>query len=49
MIIYFIHFANLYLKYQYKGVVQPMAEYETTGTGLFVTLGVGYRFAKWIK
>jgi hypothetical protein len=42
-------YQKLYLKYQYKGVVQPMAEYESTGTGLFVTLGIGYRFAKWIK
>lgn len=42
-------YQKMYLKYQYKGVVQPMAEYESTGTGLFVTLGVGYRFAKLIK
>jgi hypothetical protein len=42
-------YQKLYLKYQYKGVEQPTAEYETTGTGLFVTLGVGYRFAKLIK
>lgn len=42
-------YQKLYLKYQYKGVVQPTAEYESTGTGLFVTLGIGYRFAKLIK
>lgn len=42
-------YQKMYLKYQYKGVVQPMAEYESTGTGLFVGLGIGYRFAKWIK
>lgn len=42
-------YQKMYLKYQYKGVVQPMAEYESTGTGLFVTFGVGYRFAKLIK
>lgn len=42
-------YQKLYLRYQYKGVEQPLAEYETTGTGLFVTLGVGYRFAKLIK
>ncbi|MFN7830347.1 MAG: hypothetical protein ACK5Q2_00025 [Bacteroidota bacterium] len=42
-------YQKMYLKYQYKGVVQPMAEYESTGTGLFVTLGIGYRFATWIK
>ncbi len=42
-------YQKMYLKYQYKGIVQPTAEYEATGTGLFVTLGVGYRFAKLIK
>ena len=42
-------YQKMYLKYQYKGVVQPTAEYEATGTGLFVTLGVGYRFAKFKK
>ncbi|HAD13519.1 MAG TPA: hypothetical protein DCF33_13920 [Saprospirales bacterium] len=42
-------YQKLFLKYQYKGVIQPMAEYETTGTGLFITLGVGYRFARLIK
>jgi hypothetical protein len=42
-------YQKMYLKYQYKGEVQPMAEYESTGTGLFVTFGIGYRFAKWIK
>jgi hypothetical protein len=42
-------YQKMYLKYQYKGTVQPMAEYESTGTGLFVTLGIGYRFAKLIK
>lgn len=39
-------YQKLYLKYKYKGVEQPMAEYESTGTGLFVTLGIGYRFVK---
>jgi hypothetical protein len=42
-------YQKMYLKYQYKGIVQPMAEYESTGTGLFVTLGIGYRFARLIK
>lgn len=42
-------YQKMYLKYQYKGIPQPMAEYESTGTGLFVTLGIGYRFAKLIK
>ena len=42
-------YQKMYLKYQYKGVVQPTAEYESTGTGLFVTFGVGYRFINLIK
>ena len=42
-------YQKMALKYHYKGVIQPTAEYESTGTGLFVTLGVGYRFAKLIK
>jgi hypothetical protein len=42
-------YQKMYLKYQYKGTPQPMAEYESTGTGIFVTLGVGYRFARLIK
>ena len=42
-------YQKMYLKYQYKGTPQPMAEYESTGTGLFVTLGIGYRFARLIK
>lgn len=42
-------YQKMYLDYNYKGIDQPRAEYESTGTGLFVTLGVGYRFAKLIK
>jgi hypothetical protein len=42
-------FQKMSLKYQYKGAVQPTATYESTGTGLFVSLGMGYRFAKLIK
>jgi hypothetical protein len=42
-------YQKMYLKYAYKGVEQPMAEYESTGTGLFVTVGVGYRFVKLMK
>lgn len=41
-------YQKMYLKYQYKGEIQPTAEYASTGTGLFVTLGIGYRFAKLI-
>ncbi len=42
-------YQKMYLKYQYKGTPQPMAEYESTGTGLFVTLGIGYRFERLIR
>jgi hypothetical protein len=42
-------YQKMYMKYQYKGVIQPPAEYEATGTGVFVMLGAGYRFAKLIK
>jgi hypothetical protein len=42
-------YQKMYLNYQYKGTPQPKAEYESTGTGLFVSLGVGYHFAKLIK
>lgn len=45
----FKSYQKMYLKYQYKGEIQPTAEYESTGTGLFVSLGIGYRFAKWIR
>jgi hypothetical protein len=37
-------YQKMYFAYQYKGVTQPMAEYESTGTGLFVTFGMGFRF-----
>jgi len=40
-------YQKMYLKYQYKGVIQPTAEYESTGTGLFNSLlSIGYRFVK---
>lgn len=42
-------YQKMYLVYEYKGVEQPVAEYEADGTGLFATFGIGYRFAKWIK
>ena len=42
-------YQKMYLKYHYKGTPQPVAEYESTGTGLFVAFGIGYRLAKGIK
>lgn len=42
-------YQRMYFKYEYKGTPQPTAEFEANGTGLFVTLGIGYRFAKLIK
>jgi hypothetical protein len=45
----FFPIQKLHLKYEYKGDRQPDAEYETTGTGMFTTLSVGYRFAKLIQ
>jgi hypothetical protein len=42
-------YQKLTLKYEYKGVVQKDGEFESNGTGLFVTLGIGYRFVKLIK
>jgi hypothetical protein len=42
-------YQKLSLKYQYKGIPQKTGEFESNGTGIFVTLGVGYRFVKFIK
>lgn len=42
-------YQKMYFKYEYKGVPQKTGEFEANGTGLYVTLGVGYRFAKLIK
>ncbi len=42
-------YQKMYFKYEYKGTPQPTAEFEANGTGLFVTLGIGYRFAKLIQ
>ncbi len=38
------YFQKQFLKYSYKGVPQKTAEYGATGTGIFVSLGIGYRF-----
>jgi hypothetical protein len=37
-----------YIYYNYKGGSNQTGAYEATGTGLFVTLGIGYRFEKLI-
>jgi hypothetical protein len=42
-------YQKLTLKYNYKGIIQKTGEFESNGTGLFVTLGIGYRFDKLIK
>jgi hypothetical protein len=42
-------YQKMYFKYQYEGVEQPQAEFETAGTGLFVSFGIGYRFHKLIR
>ncbi len=42
-------YQKLTLKYKYKGVEQPDAIYASDGTGIYYTLSVGYRFAKFIK
>jgi hypothetical protein len=45
----FIPYQKMYFKYEYKGVPQTTGEFESTGTGLFISLGIGYRFARLIK
>ena len=42
-------YQKLTLKYKYKGVLQPDAIYVSDGTGIYYTLSIGYRFAKFIK
>lgn len=42
-------YQKMYFKYEYKGIPQATAEFEANGTGLFVTLGIGYRFENFIK
>ena len=42
-------YQQLYYDYNYKGVPQPTAVFSSTGIGFFYTLGIGYRFAKYIK
>ena len=42
-------YQKLTLKYKYKGVIQPDAIYASDGTGIYYSLSIGYRFAKFIK
>jgi hypothetical protein len=42
-------YQKIFLKYNYKGEIQPDAEYSANGTGVFVSFGIGYRFAKLVK
>lgn len=42
----FKSFQNMYFNYSYKGVPQEIAVFEATGTGVFTSLSIGYRFKK---
>jgi len=42
----FQSFQDMYFKYSYKGVQQEIAVFEATGTGIFTSLSIGYRFKK---
>ena len=42
-------YQKMQLKYNYKGIPQPTAEYSANGTGVLASLSLGYRFAKLIK
>jgi hypothetical protein len=42
-------YQKLYFDYSYKGVPQPTGIFSSSGTGLFYTIGIGYRFTKFIK
>lgn len=42
----FKSFQKMYFKYTYKGVQQPTAIFEARGTGIYTSIGVGYRFFK---
>jgi hypothetical protein len=42
----FKSYQNMFYKYAYRGVPQETAVFEATGTGMFYTLGIGYRFRK---
>lgn len=40
----FKSFQKMFFKYTYKGVEQPTAIFEARGTGIYTSIGVGYRF-----
>jgi len=42
----FKSFQDMYFTYSYKGVPQETAVFESTGTGIFTSLSIGYRFKK---
>ncbi len=42
----FKSFQKMYFKYAYKGIIQPTAIFEASGTGLYTSFIVGYRFFK---
>ena len=42
----FKSYQNMFYKYASRGVPQETAVFEATGTGMFYTLGIGYRFRK---
>ena len=42
----FKSYQNMYLDYEYLGEPQPTAVYETTGTGVFTAIFLGYRIKK---
>lgn len=42
----FKSFQDMNFKYSYKGVPQEIAVFEATGTGVFTSLSIGYRFKK---
>lgn len=39
-------FQRLFFKYSYRGIPQETAIFESTGTGMVVALGIGFRFVK---
>jgi len=40
----FKSFQKMFFKYTYKGIEQPTAIFEARGTGIYTSIGVGYRF-----
>lgn len=42
----FKSYQNMYFHYSYKGIPQETAVFQATGTGLFCSLNLGFRFVK---